>query len=208
MAVKKPTLREQAEKEIKRIEKTAKRISKRGYEFDLPYDKEKRRYTRKEVEELKRTKAKDIYKYSTAHGMSGEEYRRYERSQAAKKGYERRINVSISGTMIDNAMRRENWRYSDKYYEKFLDAVNKARGINLRATAEAFEEMINSGVLQPIQRHYKPEDFFFDFAEFTSYLDDIVPEEIEELREEEEEEEEDNEEFYYDEKGMIDEIFR
>lgn len=93
MAVRKPTLFQQAQKELRRIEKTAKRMSKRGYEFDLPYGRKrtgetKTRYTRKEVEALKQVKAKDLYKYATAFGYSGEEYRKIERSRAAQKGVE------------------------------------------------------------------------------------------------------------------------
>lgn len=95
MAARKPTLFQQAQKEIRRLEKAARRIEKRGYEFNLPfrYTKEgglKTRYSRKEVESLKSLKAKDLYKYATAYGMSGESYRELERSRAAKKGAETR----------------------------------------------------------------------------------------------------------------------
>lgn len=172
----KPSLFQQAQKEIKRIERAAKRAEKRGYSYDLPFrktksGKEKTRYTKKELEELKKTNLKDLRQY------------RKKKSSLA----------SISGTIIDNAMERSKWRWNDKYYEKFLSVVNKARDINEAQTAQAFQDMINDGVLIGIQKDYKPEDFYVDFSTFTDYLDDIVPEELEEPEDDEIEEEIDEE---------------
>lgn len=172
----KPTIREQAEKEIRRLEKAARRKAKKeGYEFDLPFRKTekgttKKRYTAKELEQLKRTKPKDLYKYGRKNESP---------------------SVSISATIIDNCMDRSKWRWSEKYYEKFADVVAKARAINENATAQAFQDMINDGTLIGIQKDYKPEDFWVDFSTFTDYFDDIVPDTSEELEEPEIEEDED-----------------
>lgn len=97
--------------------------------------------------------------------------------------------VSISSTIIENAMRRSNWLWSDKYYEKFLSVVNKAKTININDTAQAFQDMINDGVLVGIQKDYKPEDFWVDFSTFSEYFEDIVPEEAKELEQGDEDEE-------------------
>lgn len=94
MATRKPTLFQQAQKEIKRIQRAARRISERGYEFKkIPYT-EKKKYTRKDVEKLKQIKAKDLYKYATAYGYRGEVYREIERSRAAEKGVETRRGLN------------------------------------------------------------------------------------------------------------------
>ena len=93
MAARRPTLFQQAQKEIKRIKKAAERISKRGYEFNIPFLKPKKRYTRKDVEKLTGIKSKDLYKYATAYGMRGERYREIERSIAAQKGAETRKEI-------------------------------------------------------------------------------------------------------------------
>ena len=95
MATRVSSIFEQAQKEIRRLERAAKRIEKRGYVFDLPFGKTKTgkaktRYTRKDVEYLKSLKARNLYQYATAFGMSGEEYRAAERSRASKKGAETR----------------------------------------------------------------------------------------------------------------------
>ena len=154
-------------------------------------------------------RTKDLYQYADVplFNMSGEEYRKYERKQQAKKAaitrrenkvyndylkaeaeqrrvqaeieYRREAYKSVSRTIIDNAMQRTNWLWNDKYYQKFLDVVTKAMDVNINQTAQAFQDMINDGVLIVIQKHYKPQDYLVDFATFSSYFDDIVPEDIE-----------------------------
>lgn len=235
MASRKPSLFQQAQKEIRRLEKAARRVAKRGYTFELPFRKtktgaEKIRYTRAEVERLSKLRTKDLYKYATyqtEYGtFTGTEYRKIERRVAARLGITRRQNridaqryyeeakarweqeeyerereeqyASVSGTIIDNAMQRKNWRWSDKYYEQFLSVVNKARAINIDQTAQAFQDMINSGVLIGIQKDYKPEDFWVDFSTFSEYFDDIMPESKELLSNQEDAFEED----YFDEEDF------
>lgn len=90
MRSKKPTLFQQAIKEIKRLEKATRRAAKRGYTFDLPFrktktGKEKTRFTQKEVEYLKSLKLRDLYEYSTYEGRSGVERRAEERREASLK---------------------------------------------------------------------------------------------------------------------------
>lgn len=205
MASRKPSLFQQAQKEIRRLEKAARRVAKRGYTFDLPFRKtksgtEKTRYTRAEVERLSKLRTKDLYQYATyqtEYGTyTGAEYRKIERKIAARLGITRRQNridaqryyeeakarrereqqyPSISGTIIDNCMERKKWRWSDKYYQQFLSVVEKARAINIAQTAEAFQDMIRSGVLIGIQKDYRPEDFWVDLSSFAEYFDDIMP---------------------------------
>ena len=103
----------EAMKEIKRLEHAAKRVEKRGFTFNLPFrysgTKLKQRYTQKEVQELRRLRTKDLYKfaeYITPEGnvMSGEEGRRFERSMAARKGADvtKQFNQFVSSTIIED----------------------------------------------------------------------------------------------------------
>lgn len=92
-----PTLAEQAEKELKRLERAAKRAGKRGYTFNLaPLSqtkggKKRQRWTKKAVAELKGLKTKNLYKYATGPGgISGEEWRKKEQQEAARKAAETR----------------------------------------------------------------------------------------------------------------------
>lgn len=209
MATKTPSLRQLAEKQIRRLERATRRAVERGYVFDLPFRRtktgtEKTRYTRKEVEELSRLHLKDLYKYSkygneTFGYVSGEEYRKEEAKWQAKHAASARWEkekerirkqeelerkrllsdisskqqyVSISKTVIDNCMDRKNWRYTDKYYERFKELVErKIAELSYDAVANIFQRMLSEGVLTQIQRHYKPEDFFIDFAAFQEYFD-------------------------------------
>ena len=153
MRSKKPTLFQQAIKEIKRLEKATRRAVKRGYTFDLPFRKtktgtEKTRYTAKEVEYLKSLKLRDLYKYSKYGEVSGEQYykderkwqareaaatrwkkereRIRERDEAEARRIQREIHKtvpSISQSMINMCMNRSDWLWSDEYYEKFAQAV-------------------------------------------------------------------------------------
>ena len=80
----------EAQKQLRRIQKIARRIEKRGYTFNLPYGITKRgghkkRFTAKELEELRKVRARDLYKYAEAFGYSGEEYRKIELQAKAKK---------------------------------------------------------------------------------------------------------------------------
>lgn len=229
MATQKPTLFQQAQKEIRRLERATKRAIKRGYVFDLPFGRtktgtQKTRYSAKEVERLRQLHLKDLYKYSKygneKYGfISGEEYRQqekrwqaqqaaakrweYERARRSKKEeYERRRLLdeiysykSISRTIIDNCMDRKNWRYTDKFYERFDELVKRRMTeTSIDDVANVFQRMLNEGVLSQIQRHYKPEDFYVDIVVFQEYFDDIMPtDEGEEIFEEETEEFEDYE---------------
>lgn len=116
--------------------------------------------------------------------------------KAAKRTSKKERLLSISGTVIDNAMKRNIWRWSDKYYERFLEVVNKAREKNVNQTAQAFQDMINDGVLVGIQKDYKPEDFWVDFSTFTDYFEDIVPESAEDLAQDEDPDEDVDEASY------------
>lgn len=85
-------------KEISRIKRMVKRIEQRGFEVNLPAKysglkktgEQKTRYSRKDIEQLKSFKAKNVYKYSTYKLPTGKTVkgivgREYERSMAAKK---------------------------------------------------------------------------------------------------------------------------
>lgn len=181
MAAKKPTLFQQAKKEIKRIEKAAKRISGRGYEFDnIPYLKEKKRYTRKDVEKLQKVKSKDLYQYATAYGMSGERYRELERSRAAQKAAqtmkEREIElnkpfsfdaresykefVSISRSIIDMFLDKSNFRnydngLSEGGYQLVVDFVEEAINdpeIGINVLAQCLQD--NKDIMVEVQASY------------------------------------------------------
>lgn len=101
-----------AMKEIKRLERAAKRVEKRGFTFNLPFrysgSKLKSRFTHKDVEYLKSLKTKDLYKYAeyvteTGEVLTGEAGRRYERSRAAKKGADvtKYFEQFVSSTIIE-----------------------------------------------------------------------------------------------------------
>lgn len=144
----KQNLLNEAKKEIKRIERMAKRAGKRGYTFDLPKaykgqtrkGTEKTRYTKKEVESLKAVKTKDLYKYAkykTPSGdvVSGEAGLKMERSAAGKKGYIRRKQREyyesqsiIADAMIDEFLNERNyfrrWR-SPSVYPKAVNWINE-----------------------------------------------------------------------------------
>ena len=113
MATRKPTLFQQAQKEIKRIKRAVSRIEKRGYVFGKIPGINKKSYSRKDVEKLKNLKAKDLYKYATAFGLRGEVYRERERSIAAQKGAIKRkynLNVEIEEEKEDDEeFERKGW---------------------------------------------------------------------------------------------------
>lgn len=149
------SLYSEAIKQIKRLEKAARRAEKRGYKFDLPFRKtksgqEKTRYTKKEVEWLKSLKTKDLYQYSTYDGKSGVERRAEERREASKKAAETRAGLnkpfefdarksyqeyqSVTRTIIDNFLEREKFiklntgvdKYEcDSAYQYVVDFTNK-----------------------------------------------------------------------------------
>ena len=213
MAAKRPTLFQQAQKEIKRIRKAAERISKRGYEFNIPYLKEKKRYTRKDVEKLKQVKSKDLYQYSTAFGMSGLRYREIERSRAAQKGVETRKGMnkpfefdprefkkqfeefkSVSRTVIDNFLRRTNFiKLSDTYYEKVVNFINsEIERTSAGNVANAIEKAALGGAVREIHLSYDW-NFYIKMADFTGYFD--VEYEDPEIINFSEEPEEDNPEY-------------
>lgn len=170
---------QQALKEIRRIEKAARRISKRGYEFDLPFRKtksgtEKTRYTRKELEYLKSIKGKDLYQYATYEGRSGEERRQEERREASRKAAETRRQKakpkseykSINTTIIFQFLERANFvklNYtSDKYLAdeaynyvvNFIESLIKDPGVGESGVAQALEEAANVGLMTEIHLSY------------------------------------------------------
>jgi len=202
---------QQALKEIRRIEKAARRIAKRGYEFDLPFRKtkagtEKTRYTRKELEYLKSIKGKDLYQYSTYEGRSGEERRQEERREASRKAAETRRQrkkqkerdyVPINQTIIDNFLNRQNWHMlRDTTYEKLATFIrNKVAQLGSAEVANAIQEATSDGFVAQFQRSYDYQ-FKVNIMLFEQYFDDNTLNEIaEEQNETEYLEYVENEEF-------------
>ena len=200
------SLQKEARKEISRLKKAARRVEKRGYKFNLPFDTEKE-YTKEEVESLKSKKTKDLYQYSTHDGMSGERYRELERKRAAQKGVQTKIEKgiykkyykSISKTIIDNFLNRPNWIFlKDKTYDKLESYIRgKIDEIGENAVAEAIQRASADGFVKEFQVAYDYK-FLIKLAEFDTYFDGIE-EELGEEYEEPDEEWEDIEEEDFDE---------
>ena len=190
MAARRPTLFQQAQKEIKRIKKAAERISKRGYEFNIPFLKPKKRYTRKDVEKLSGIKSKDLYKYATAYGMSGERYREIERSRAAQKGVETRRGLnkpfefdarefkkryeefkSVSKTIIDNFLQRRNFvKLSDAYYEKVVNFIQSEISRTSEGNvANAIQKAALTGAVREVHLSYDW-NFYVKMADFMPFF--------------------------------------
>ena len=111
------TLYQQAQKELNRIMRAIKRLEKIGYEFKLPPKYEgatrhgdiKTKWSRAEVESLKKTKPKDLYKYSniktptvkkiTLHKQAQKEINRIRRTvnEMEKRGYEFNLPPKFAG---------------------------------------------------------------------------------------------------------------
>ena len=201
---------QQALKEIRRIEKAARRIAKRGYEFDLPFKKtktgsEKTRYTRKELEYLKSIRAKDLYQYATYEGRSGEERRQEERREASRKAAETRRQrerdrldyVSINQTIIDNFLNRQNWHMlRDITYEKLATFIrSKVAQLGSADVVNAIQEATSDGFVAQFQRSYDYQ-FTVNIMLFEQYFGDNTLSEIaEEQNNEEYLEYVENEEF-------------
>lgn len=207
---------QQALKEIRRIEKAARRIAKRGYEFDLPFRKtkagtEKTRYTRKELEYLQSIKGKDLYKYATYEGRSGEERRQEERREASRKAAETRrqkerareqlerkeIYASINQTIIDNFLNRQNWHMLREItYEKLVTFIrSKVAQLGSADVANAIQEATSDGFVAQFQRSYDYQ-FTVNIMLFEQYFSDNTLSEIaEEQNNEEYLEYVENEEF-------------
>ena len=114
---------------------------------------------------------------------------RIEQERCLRDLYDDMSYKSISRTIIDNCMERKNWRYTDKYYERFNELVKRRMSeTSTNEVAEVFQKMLSEGVLSQIQRHYKPEDFFIDIETFQEYFNEMIPEENDEMLEEENEE--------------------
>ena len=190
MAARRPTLFQQAQKEIRRITIAAERISKRGYEFNIPFLKPKKRYTRKDVEKLQRIKAKDLYKYATAYGMRGERYREIERSRAAQKAAETRKGLSkpfefdatefrkqyeefksVSKTIIDNFLQRRNFvKLSDAYYEKVVNFINSEIDRTSEGNvANAIQKAALTGAVRELHLAYDW-NFYLKMADFLPFF--------------------------------------
>lgn len=184
---------QQALKEIRRIEKAARRIAKRGYEFDLPFRKtkagtEKTRYTRKELEYLKSIKSKDLYQYAKYEGRSGEERREEERREASRKAAETRRErkrqkdrdyVPINQTIIDNFLNRQNWHMlRDITYDKLVTFIrNKVVQLGSAEVANAIQEATTDGFVSQFQRSYDYQ-FTVNIMLFEQYFDDNTLNEI------------------------------
>ena len=139
----KSKLYKEAQKELKRIQRSISSIEKRGYSFTkLPAKflgatrsgEEKTKWSRKEVESLRAVKAKDLYKYAvynteTGEVISGEEGRFLERSAAAKKAAETRKNwyssdrTTMRELKKDTRMERTRSMISDLIISNFLDVT-------------------------------------------------------------------------------------
>lgn len=192
MAARRPTLFQQAQKEIKRIKKAAERISKRGYEFNIPFLKPKKRYRRKDVEKLTGIKSKDLYKYATAYGMSGERYREIERSRAAQKGVETRRGLSkpfefdarqfkkryegfksVSKTIIDNFLQRRNFvKLSDAYYEKVVNFIQSEISRTSEGNvANAIQKAALTGAVREVHLSYDW-NFYVKMADFMPFFNE------------------------------------
>lgn len=155
---------EQAQKEIKRIERLAKKAIQKGYQFDaFPFlltkkGKEKKRWTRREVEELKKIRRqRQLYKYAVI-----------------KPEPIQKKPPLIARTIIDNyVLDQSQWIYmSDGDYEKLKNWVNrKINELGETAVAEAMEEAMRVGELAELKRDYKtPIQTRLDVLE--SYLQD------------------------------------
>ncbi len=92
-------------KELARVKKLLNSLKKRGYTLPKSLTKlteKKKRPTKKSVEALKNVTGKTVYKkakYKTESGkiIAGEERRKQERSEAGKKGWEKRKKPTIGG---------------------------------------------------------------------------------------------------------------
>lgn len=220
---KKRSITEQAFSEIKRIERLAKRAEKRGYTFNLPYrftktGKEKTRFTKAELEQLKQVRTKDLYKYGSAFGVSAEEYRKRERSESARKAArtrrerkERRETKrwqqdyssyeSISTVIISNFLNPYNWMHAatqPKIIEIATEYINKRiEMFGEWKVAMSLEGAAKDGVLSEIQRSYayNVRKNLDALEEYYQLYDDTYSN----LVEANEEEYEDDEEYQYDE---------
>lgn len=192
------SLYSEAIKQIKRLEKAARRVEKRGYEFDLPFRKtktgqEKTRFTKKIVEWLKGLRTKDLYQYSTYKGKSGLERREEERREASKKAaYTRRIrrevdeeseriyqryynkeeHISINQTIIDNFLNRQNWHFlKDSTYDKLVNFIrNKINDLGRASVAQAIQDATTSGFVTQFQRSYDYQ-FTVNIMMFEDYFE-------------------------------------
>lgn len=161
MATKTPSLKQLAEKQIRRLERATRRAVERGYVFDLPFGRTrtgtaKTRYTRKEVEELSRLHLKDLYKYSkygneTFEYVSGEEYRKKEKKlqaqQAASARWEKereRKREEADNLYRDIERRRKVFKsISPSIVDNFIDPSNwRFKGAFYTSFKEALDEAI------------------------------------------------------------------
>ena len=180
----------------KEVEKLSQLHLKDLYKYSK-YGSEKAGYV--SGEEARKSEAK--WQAQQASRARWEKYRekirireKIEHERFMRDLYEDTSYKSISRTIIDNCMDRKNWRYTDKYYERFNELVKRRMSeTSINEVAEVFQKMLNEGVLSQIQRHYKPEDFFIDIETFQEYFNEMIPEENDEMLEEENEEFEDYE---------------
>ena len=197
MRSKKPTLLELALKQIRRLERATKRATERGYLFKLPFrktktGKEKTKYTSREVENLQSLHLKDLYKYSTKGGVSGEIARAEERKWQAKLASEarwkkekekRRIQydiettrrektstfVSITPKVIDDFLDRKNWvgYWSDYNYNNIENFIQRARfELGDNEVAQTLQELKNDGAIQELQKYHKKDELWIAIETF------------------------------------------
>lgn len=131
------TLYQQAQKELNRIKRSIRSMEKRGYEFKLPpkyagatrYGEKKTRWSRAEVESLKRTKAKELYKYAkyvTPEGrrVSAERGREIEAEKRGKKASETRKRRAYERT--SQTRRRRNYEEQERYERDMQSIISSA----------------------------------------------------------------------------------
>lgn len=162
-----------AMREIRRLERAARRVEKRGYSFTLPFrftegGQMRTEYTESDIEYLSGLRTKDLYQYAeyvTPEGetLTGEEGRAYERSRAARKGYEtrrERQSEFISREYIDNFLDFSQYVHYTKEYEQLVrDYINAKIAIyGENATAFVLQFATAEGLLQEVQQSY---DFMF-----------------------------------------------
>lgn len=197
------TLYQQAQKELRRIQKSISSIEKRGYSFSkLPpkfhsatrYGEKKTRWSRKEVEKLKETKAKDLYKYAeyrteTGRLLKGEVARERERSRAAKKAAQTRKAISaftkadrvinfepapwsiVSDMVIENFLDRNTFiQFTDQAYEKVVKWINnKIEDFGKDKVVRALQAAKNEGMISELKRYKHRVDLNLSKLENPAY---------------------------------------
>lgn len=197
------TLYKQAQKELRRIQRSISSIEKRGYSFTkLPlkfrgatrYGEKKTRWSKKEVESLKATKAKDLYKYAEYRTKSGrmvrgEVGREIEREKAATKAAQTRKAIrnyirqdtesafeimpwsTVSRMTIDDFLDRKTFiNFTDRAYEKVVDWIkNKIEEFGEDKVSRALQLAKNEGMMTELKRYKNRVDLNLSKLENPAY---------------------------------------